>query len=216
MQSMKKELLTHIKPDTSSWFHDFMSLIPMLIHVNSYLFFWFSWVSKWKASFLWIDQRASRRNSSAPVMSWQRSGWCVMKAIYYAGPGARCTQLSKEKLSLIQVVVYNYPYLFGNRQDPPLDHPQHLRLNNTNSIPISCYAHYRIWLSGCWSVSVSPSRPRRLLDHHWSRLTWWFPPKIHFFFAESIIGSITLGLVIWKKLWFWIWLYLSYAFCNTE
>ena len=137
-----------------------MSLIPMLIHVNSYLFFWFSWVSKWKVSFLWIDQRASRRNSSAPVMSWQRSGWCVMKAIYYAGPGARCTQLSKEKLSLIQVVVYNYPYLFGNRQDHPLDHPQHLRLNNTNSIPISWYAHYRIWLPlllECVYVTLPPS-----------------------------------------------------------
>ena len=82
----------------------------------------------------------------------------------------------------------------------PLDHPQHLRLNNTNSIPISWYAHYRIWLSWLLEcVCVTVSRPRRLLDHHWSRLTWWFPPKIHFFFAESIIGSITLGLVIWKK-----------------
>lgn len=75
-------------------------------------------------------------------------------------------------------------------------------------IPISRYAHYRICLSQsgiCVGVWLGLSVSRLLLDHHWSRLTWWFPPMIHFFFAESIIGSITLGLEFWNNLWFWIW-----------
>ena len=158
-----------------------------------------------KASIIPIDQWVSGRNYPGRGLKCARYELALVLVMCNEGHllcrtrSREHTLVQKKVRNVKRIVAWFKLFLLATWMSLPIQYFTKYQLQySTIQICTLPYLTLPKWHLCCVWLGLSVSR--LLVDHHWSRLTWWFPPKIHFFFAESIIGSITLGLVFWNNL----------------